>query len=229
MLAATASPLWAQPYTLDENGNGTYNPEPTPSFPPMPVQVAPDPTGGITNSAVLIYNLEEPVAPGDVALMAPGQSAISKLLRFTTPDAQNNSHLIYYSQPDGTLAGVGIPATTNPVVISEATPMTTWFPKSNSQPGASVFSAIPVFQEFVYYIQPGGGSPAYLSGTNLIWNFADGISNAQFYVVASTNLTATNWTIVATNQFNQVGTCTLTLPVDPAKPCQFYRLALPTP
>ncbi len=163
ILAATANPLWAQPYTLDENGNGTYYPIPDQVYPPLPFQVAPYPTGGITNSSVLIYNLEEPVVSGDVALVVPGQSAISKLLRFTAPDAQNNSHLIYYSQPDGTLAGVGIPASTNPVTISEVSPVTTWGPApfSRTQPGATLNGGILPYQSFVYLVQVGGTSRAY--------------------------------------------------------------------
>ncbi len=66
ILAVSASPLHAQPYTVDGNGDGTLSAFFTPY--PMPFQVTSDPTGGITRSPVLMYSLEFPVVSGDVAL-----------------------------------------------------------------------------------------------------------------------------------------------------------------
>jgi len=227
VLAVSANTLFAQPYSFDENGNGTQFIALQPFS--LPFEVAPDPSGGITNSPVLIYVLGAPVVSGDVALMEPGQSTISKLLRFFTPAGGGNSDVIFYSQVDGTLAGVGIPYSANPVQISEVGQQTLWYP-GNNQPGATTWGAVPVYTSFQYNIITGSPTPpVYLSGTNLIWHFTNGFSNVPFYVVASTNisLASANWTRVATNQFDQGGRCTLILPMEPDKPRRFYRIALP--
>jgi hypothetical protein len=228
VLAVSANTLFAQPYSFDENGNGTqliaFNPF------SLPFEVAPDPSGGITNSPVLIYFLGAPVVSGDVALIEPAQSIISKLLRFFTPAGGSNSDVIFYSQVDGTLAGVGIPYSANPIPISEVDPQTLWWP-GNNQPGATTWGAVPVWTSFQYnIIIKAPPPPVYLSGTNMIWHCTNGFSNAQFCVIASTNvwLPPTNWTCVSTNQFDQNGCCLLTLPMEPDKPCRFYRIAVPT-
>jgi hypothetical protein len=229
VLAVSANTLVAQPYSFDENGNGTQ----LIAFEPflLPFEVAPDPSGGITSSPVLIYFLGAPVVSGDVALMEPGQSTVSKLLRFFTPAGGGNSDAIFYSQVDGTLAGVGIPYTDNPVQISEVDPQTLWYPKNN-QPGATTWGALPMWTSFRYnIITKGPPPPIYVSGTNMIWHFTNGFSNAQFFVIASTNISLppTNWTCVITNQFNQNGCCQLTLPMEPDKPYRYYRIAMPPP
>lgn len=229
VLAVSAKTLFAQPYSFDENGNGTqliaYQPF------TLPFEVAPDPSGGIINSPVLIYLLGAPVVSGDVALMEPGQSTISKLLRFFTSAGGVNSDVIFYSQVDGTLAGVGIPYSANPVLISEVDPQTLWYP-DNNQPGATTWGALPMWTSFQYnIITESPPPPIYVSGTNMIWHFTNGFSNGQFFVIASTNISLplTNWTCVVTNQFDQNGCCLLTLPMEPDKSCRFYRIAVPTP
>jgi len=72
-------------------------------------------------------------------------------------------------------------------------------------------------------------APVYLCGTNLVWNFTGGFAYTPFYVVVSTNtlLPSAFWTRVATNMFDASGRCTLILPIEPDKPCRFYRVALP--
>jgi hypothetical protein len=130
----SATKLFAQPYSLDENGNGFQYIELNPF--PMPFEVAPDPSGGISTSPVLIYSLGAPVVSGDVALMEPDGSTIADLLRFFTPAGGGNSDVIFYSQVDDTLAGVGIPHSVNPVEISETSPDTLWSPAPN-QPGGN--------------------------------------------------------------------------------------------
>ena len=230
VLAVSANTLFAQPYSFDENGNGTqliaYQPF------SLPFEVAPDPSGGITNSPVLIYFLGAPVVSGDVALVEPDQSTVSKMLRFFTPAGSGNSAVIFYSQVDGTLAGVGIPYSADPVQISEVDPQTLWYPVSN-QPGATTWGAVPIWTSFQYniIITESPTPSVYLSGTNMIWHFMNGYSNVQFCVIASTNISLppTKWTCVTTNQFDPNGCCLLTLPMEPDKPCRFYRIAVPTP
>jgi hypothetical protein len=149
VLALSAGPLFAQPYSFDDNGNGiqliALNPY------PLPFSVAPDPTGGITSSDVLIYSLGAPVVSGDVALMEPDATTVFELLRFYTPTPGGNSDVIVYAQPNGTLAGVGIPSPVNPVNIPELTPDTIWEPGQN-QPGATTLFALPVYESFRYTI-----------------------------------------------------------------------------
>ena len=148
-LVILARPLFAQPYTFDLNGNGTQfvalNPQ------PMSFELAPDPSGGITASPVLIYSLGAQVVSGDVALMEPDGSTVAELLRFYTPVGAVNGDVIVYSQVNGSLAGVGIPYSANPVRISEVSPTTTWFPYAN-QPGGSTLPVLPVFEFFRYTI-----------------------------------------------------------------------------
>jgi len=148
-LVVSANTLFAQPYTFDENGNGIQLIALNPMA--MPFEVAPDPSGGISTSPVLIYSLGAPVVSGDVALMEPDGYTISDLLRFFTPAGGVNSDVIFYSQVDNTLAGVGIPYPANTVQISEVSPETTWFPGRN-QPGATTLSALPIFELFRYGI-----------------------------------------------------------------------------
>ena len=59
---------------------------------------------------MLVYSLGAPVVSGDVALMEPDGTTVFELLRFYTPVAGGNSDVIVYAQPNGTLAGVGIPS-----------------------------------------------------------------------------------------------------------------------
>jgi hypothetical protein len=145
-----ATKLFAQPYSLDENGNGLQYIELDPF--PMPFEVVPDPSGGVRNSPVLIYSLGTIVASGDVALMEPNGSTISDLLRFFTPAGGGNSDVIFYSQVDDTLAGVGIPYSANPVKISETSPNTLWAPGPNQPGGMPTIEILPVSESFQYDI-----------------------------------------------------------------------------
>lgn len=228
IFVVSATPLLAQPYSLDENGNGTtmfqgVNP---PVVSPLPFAVASDPTGGITNSPVLIYSLEFPVVSGDVALTNT-DGTVADLLRFFTPSGGGNSFVIFYSQindPNHTLADVGIPYTANPATISAVSPTTTWYPGFSNLPGFPA-SPFPTWDRFEYYFITGPAPPVSVSGTNLIWAIS-GPTNLQFYVVATTNLLLplTNWTSLSTNQFDLSGRCVLTLPMEADKPCRFYRV-----
>jgi hypothetical protein len=178
---------------------------------------------------VLIYDLGSVMVPGDVALIEPGQSMISKLLRFYPDDG--DTLLIYYSQQDGTPAGVGIPFSANPFQITETSTLTTWAPSNTNQPGYVEFSVYPEgFSGNGYLFHTESHTePAYLSGTNLIWNYTSAFSCLHFYVLASTNLSLalTNWTRVSTNVCDQTGSCELTLPVNPNQPRLYYRIEEP--
>ena len=185
ILAVSANTLFAQPYSFDENGNGTseFLLSLPPLLTPLPFEVAPDPSGGISTSPVLIYSLGATVVSGDVALMEPDGSTIADLLRFFTPARGGGSDVIFYSQPDGTLAGVGIPYSANPVEISEVSPETVWNP-GNNQPGAPT-GAIPVFSLFQYDIiteVPEPSSTALLLVATGVWLTAWGSRRKGFPV-----------------------------------------------
>lgn len=236
ILAASSSGLWAQPYSVDEYGNGTLG-SPLAGGPyPMPYQVAPDPTGGITTSPVLIYSLKFPVVAGDVALLAP-DSTIAHLLRFYTPAGQSDSVLIFYSQTDPTTrapAKVGIPSSANPTRISAVSPTTVWYPTGWNQPGSPA-GPCPVFDQFRYNINlvptPPVWSQVSLAGTNLVWKLSQGTPGLPFTVVATTNptLPLAYWSAVSAGNFDGFGRCTLTLPIEPDKPFRFYTISHSAP
>ncbi len=180
-LAASAGTLAAQPFSIDENGNGIdyLDIMAVPPFTaPLPFTVAPDPSGGITGSGVLIYSLPTLVTAGDVGLVAPGQSAISDLIRFYNAPGANHSVIIFYSDidgPDRDLADVGIPSAPNAVLINETGPegnnRATWDPSSTGGPG--FFNGVlPVFSRYSYTIisdVPEPGAAALLFGGAGIW------------------------------------------------------------
>jgi hypothetical protein len=170
VLGVSANTLIAQPYAFDENGNGQQYIALQPH--PLPFEVAPDPSGGITSSPVLIYLLGASVISGDVAIMRPDGVTTAGLLRFFTPVGTNTSDVIFYSRTAGTLAGVGIPQSTNPVQIDATNPQTTvWFPGSG-QPGASTLVALPTFEFFRYTISievPEPALPAQLLAAGGVW------------------------------------------------------------
>jgi hypothetical protein len=68
-----------------------------------------------------------------------------------------------------------------------------------------------------------------LTGTNLIFTGTNGAAGANYLVLTTTNLqlTATNWTILSTNQFGPGGAVNFTNSLDPARNQLFYRLLLP--
>jgi hypothetical protein len=232
--ALTARTFCAQTsdgFNFDENGYGSIISDHQ-GVGPLWSEVAADPSDGITNSSVLIYDLGYPVVAGDVALIEPGQTAIAKLIRFFPLPEYGDTLLIYYSQADGTKAGVGIPTSTNAVQLTLTNSLTIWYPTSTNQPGYSELGAVPMwFTGLEYYIHTASHTePAYPAGTNLIWHYTGPFSSYHFFVLASTNMSLpqTNWTRVSTNVFDVTGSCTLTLPVGSGQPNFFYRIALPT-
>jgi len=176
-LAASAGTLVAQPFSIDENGNGidyvAY------AFTtPLPFTIGPDPSGGIASSDVLMYTLPYLVTPGDVGLVEPGQSAISDLIRFFNAPGANHSVIIFYSDIDGPnrdLADVGIPSAPNAVLINETGAEgnngAIWDPTLTGGPG-NFTGPRPVYSYFSYKIisdVPEPGSTALLLGGAGIW------------------------------------------------------------
>ena len=125
-LAASATTLFGQGgplVTIDENGNGDINGT------PLPWAVAPDPTGGVTTSPVLIYTLPFPVTPGDVGLIEVNDPTrpLSDILRFVNVAGTTQSELIFYSDfsasdPPDALADTGLPNSPNAILIPEIGP-----------------------------------------------------------------------------------------------------------
>jgi autotransporter-associated beta strand protein len=76
--------------------------------------------------------------------------------------------------------------------------------------------------------QPSFQPPA-LSAGGLVFTGADGVANAAFWLLASTNSAAplSNWTPVLTNLFDAAGNFDFTNPPDPSQPQQFFILQLP--
>lgn len=65
-------------------------------------------------------------------------------------------------------------------------------------------------------------------GTNFIFSGTNGTANAQYYVLASTNLSLprSHWTILATNNFDSNGNFNFTNPAEPNASRMFYLLQL---
>lgn len=155
ILMASAGTLFAQPYSFDENGNGTRDVALNPF--PIQFQVAPDPTGGIATSPVLIYSLDANVFSGDLELVGSGNT-VEGLLRFFTPAGASASDVIFYAPVNGTLAGVGIPSLDTPLVTIQDNGRTLWTPGAG-QPGEGDGS-FPVFDSFRYTIITGTPEPS---------------------------------------------------------------------
>ena len=70
---------------------------------------------------------------------------------------------------------------------------------------------------------------AAVSGSNLIFTGTGGVSNGAYYLLAATNLALpiSQWTPVATNQFDGGGNLLFTNPMTPDLLQQFYLLQLP--
>lgn len=67
-----------------------------------------------------------------------------------------------------------------------------------------------------------------LSGTNLIISGSNGVASTSYYVLGATNLLEpmTQWTVLATNNFNQNGNFIFTKPINPNAPESYFRLQL---
>jgi len=67
-----------------------------------------------------------------------------------------------------------------------------------------------------------------LSGSNMLFNGANGIPQSPYFVLMSTNVTLplADWTVVATNVFDAGGNFTFTNTANPNAPQQFYKLEL---
>src|SRR5215469_8077947 len=144
ILALSANSLLAQfpggdEFDLNENGVGIVTPIGGTAISEVPSEMATDPTGGITTSPVLIYDLLKPVVAGDVEIMSPDGTSVLDLLRFVDfpPGGGSSGYVIFYSQPDGdALADVGIPATINANYIQiTATGLGAGFSAANNQIG----------------------------------------------------------------------------------------------
>ena len=68
-----------------------------------------------------------------------------------------------------------------------------------------------------------------MAANNLIMNGNGGVPFGNYFVLGSSNLTlsASNWTRLATNQFDGSGTFAFTNAVIPGPPQLFYRVQVP--
>jgi hypothetical protein len=135
--------LWADELFVDENGNGytvsgtTYIGFTTNHF---PGSLTTDPSGGLSGSLVLVYDLGFPGpygrTSGDVALVDVSQGgAVSHIIRFYTTFTME-SYLIFYAKDgSGSLADKGLPNSTNTVQIENHGPAGTYWDPNGGQPG----------------------------------------------------------------------------------------------
>jgi len=67
------------------------------------------------------------------------------------------------------------------------------------------------------------------SGTNLLVSGSNGVRNANYYILASPDLTVplSNWARLATNEFDPGGGFAFTNAINAGLPAQFFRLQLP--
>ena len=78
------------------------------------------------------------------------------------------------------------------------------------------------------FMPPSFGNLA-MKGNNLVYAGNNGVLLGNYYVIGSTNLAlpVTNWTRMATNQFDATGSFTFTNVLNPNSSQWFYRLQLP--
>lgn len=164
-VALSASAVFGQIFTFDENGNISMNGGPDPV--PVPYQVAPDPSGGIAAN-VLIYQLPFLVTPGDVALLEPGSpsSAPSDIVRFfNSTAAPNGTEVIFYSDVEPgeplDLADTGLPLSPNAFPIPEVGPEgnngAVWTPPTGA-PGSSLAGVQISYNIISDVPEPGSGT-----------------------------------------------------------------------
>ncbi len=66
-----------------------------------------------------------------------------------------------------------------------------------------------------------------VSGDTLYLGGSGGVAYGTYYMLATTNLTMAQWTVITTNQFDAGGNFNFTDAVNPQSPQSFYRLELP--
>lgn len=107
------------------------------------------------------------------------------------------------------------------VILPPLNPGLIWTNQLSTTGRITVISTAPV--------NPPAFSSVSAAGNNLVMTGSNGTANANYYVLTTTNiaLPMTNWSRIATNQFDANGYFNLTNPIDPATPQLFYRLQLP--
>jgi len=184
---------------------------------PLTYQIAPDPSGGITDRSVLIYSFSPPFPPGgsDIALVY-SNNAIYHLIRFLP----NGHQLIFYAADNsGSLADVGIPASGNPTRITE-----------NSS-GTTYSTGGPFSVSYEFFTEP--LSPVYVLSTNKLAIALDASGGvvvswstnaANFALYQSTNIfRATNWVVVTNTPLVSGEQNTVSFP-GPLTGTRFFRL-----
>jgi hypothetical protein len=173
-LAVASSTSFAQfALTIDEFG-GSLN--------GIPFTIAPDPSGGITTSPVLIYTLPFAVTPGDVILMDEWQPGLpgpnSDIVRFWNPTGINQSEIIFYSDfsatdPADAPADVGLPTRLQPLTSVSITEVG---PEGNNGvvylatlglPGSTTFA--PIQYNIISDVPEPGTGALLLSGVGLLF------------------------------------------------------------
>jgi hypothetical protein len=78
-------------------------------------------------------------------------------------------------------------------------------------------------------VEPPRITSVVFSGGNVLMGGTNGPANGVYYLLAATNVATPigNWTRVATNNFGADGMFSITNPVNPALPREFYLLQLP--
>ena len=99
----TTLSIKAQPLVFDESGNSSY----------QPGQLMPDPTGGVQNGNVLVFNLPFAGVAGDLLVNEGSLNGpLSDIIRF-----DGSSHLIFYSSSaNGFTEPADVPAPPNPLL-----------------------------------------------------------------------------------------------------------------
>ena len=164
-------------FTFDEYGIGTSS-----GGTVLPSSIGPDPSGGVTTSPVLIYNLPIAVLPGDVVLSESGSATNppSDIVRFWNPTGGPATQMIFYSDfspsdPPDAPADSGLPSQLiNPVFINEVGPEgnngATYMPVPGQQPGADPGAVLPIQYVIISDVpEPTAISLALMGGSLLLF------------------------------------------------------------
>jgi autotransporter-associated beta strand protein len=130
-----------------------------------------------------------------------------------TPAAGRTFKLFEATGYSGSFSTVSLPTLADPNLA--------WTNRLATDGTIAVFSTAPA--------NPPVFSSVGTDGNNLIMSGSNGTANASYYLLTATNvaLPMTNWSRLATNQFDVNGGFSLTNAIDPAKAQLFYRLRLP--